>query len=642
MNISTLAKTLGISINELREVGKKNGLHVFGGRNTRIPYNSALEITKILKPDKLNKLENDDKIYLPSAITVSDFSQTIGRATGMVLRQLLMSGVMVTLNEKIDYDTASLVASEMGVEVFPEESDQFENGDNANLHLVKTIEYGTDETKKQYIERSPVVTIMGHVDHGKTTLLDFIRKSNVVATEAGAITQHISSYKIKFNGKNITFLDTPGHEAFTAMRARGSQLADFIILVVSSTEGPKPQTIEVIERAKITKTPIIVALNKTDLPNSDPEKVKTQLTTFGITPEEWGGTTPFIPLSAKTGQNVEKLLESILLHSEVAELKGEVNCPGQAIVVESNLDKTQGVVNNVLVVKGSLLVGDVIKCGLQVGRIKKMFDSEGKEIKKASVSDPVVIVGLGQIAQIGEPLVVYETIKEAQKAVDIETKQKENKIHIAFSPKNSDTGNQLNLILKADVQGSLEALKEAIIKIPQDQTKIIIKSDSVGEVGEGDVEYASTTGSTILAFHTKVSANAKNSIKKLEVNLFSSDIIYEILEWIEEELFKNIKHEIKIEVLGKAEVLGVFKSEKASIQIFGGEVKSGKILDNKKIRVIREDKELGSCEITELQKNKEKVSEINISQQFGISITGLKAKIKVGDILECIDEIIVK
>jgi translation initiation factor IF-2 len=642
MNISTLAKILGVSINDLRSAGQKQGLHVFGGRSTRIPYNAALEVTKVLRPEKLSKLQNDDRIYLPAALSVGDFAQTIGKPTGMVLKSLMMSGIMVTLNEKIDYDTASLIASDMGVEVFPENGEIFDSSDAPDLHMVRTIEYSTDESKKHYLKRSPVVTIMGHVDHGKTTLLDFIRKSNVVAGEAGAITQHIASYKIKSNNQNITFVDTPGHSAFTAMRARGSQLADFIILVVSSVEGPKPQTVEVIERAKITKTPIIVALNKIDLPGSDPEKVKTELTRFGLTPEEWGGSTPFIPISAKTGQNVEKLLETILLHAEIAELKGEIDCPAQAIVIESNLDKTQGVINNVLVVKGSLITGDVIKCGLQVARVKKMFDSEGKEIKKATISDPVMIIGLNQISQIGEPMVVYESIKAAQKAADAEAFSKENKVNLSFSPKAVDNGSQINVILKADVSGSLEALKESIIKIPQEQTKVVIKASSVGEVGENDVEFAETTGSTILAFHTKISNNAKVQIKKLEINTFSSDIIYEILEWVEEEIFKNIKHEVKIEVLGRAEILGVFKSEKVSIQVFGGEVKSGKLLDSKKVRIIREDQDLGSCEIKELQKNKEKVSEVNISQQFGISITGLKTKVKVGDILECIDEVIVK
>jgi small GTP-binding protein len=325
MNISTLAKILGVSINELRETGQKSGVYGFSGRNTRISYQSAVDITKVLKPDKLAKLSNDDKIYLPQSVKVADLAETIGKSTGLVVKTLLMNGVMATINEQIDYDTASLISAELGVEVFPEDPNFFTSDSDTETNLIKTIEYsnvaGID---KQYTNRPPVVTIMGHVDHGKTTLLDYIRKSNIVAGEAGAITQHISSYKINYQGKNITFVDTPGHEAFTAMRARGSQLADFVILVVSAVEGPKPQTIEVIERAKMAKTTVIVVLNKIDLPQSDPEKVKTEISQFGLVPEEWGGQTPFIEISAKTGKNVDKLLDAILLFAEVADLKGQI------------------------------------------------------------------------------------------------------------------------------------------------------------------------------------------------------------------------------------------------------------------------------------------------------------------------------
>lgn len=641
MNISTLAKMLGVSINELRNTGVKNGMMVFGGRNTRIPYNLALEITKILKPEKLSKLKNDDKIYLPETVKVIELAETINKPSGLVLKTLLLNGVMVTLNEKIDYDTASLISSELGVEVYPENPEQFSQTQEIDTNLIKIVEYSTDEDKKKYKTRPPVVTVMGHVDHGKTTLLDFIKKTNVVATEAGAITQHISSYKIKFKDKYITFLDTPGHEAFTAMRARGSQLADFIILVVSATEGVKPQTVEVIERAKLTKTQVIVAINKIDLPESDPERVKAEISNFGLTPEEWGGNTPFINISAKTGQNIDKLLENLLLFAEVSNLKGQVDCQGQAIVIESNLDKAEGVITNVLVVKDQIKIGDIIRCGLQIVRIKKLLSSDGKKIQVADLSDPVTVFGLNQLAEIGEHMIVYDSIKEAQKDADIEAVNRNNKIKIINHSKQI-SDNNLNLILKADVAGSLEALKESIIKIPQEQTKISIKAETIGEITDADINFAQTTNSTILAFNTKISSKAKILIKKNEINIFQSNIIYEILEWVEEQIYKNIKHDIKIETLGRAEILGVFKSEKNDISIFGGEVKFGKILDNKKIRIIRDNKVIADGEIIELQKNKTKVKEANVNQQFGLSAKGLKSKPKIGDIIECIDEIVLK
>jgi translation initiation factor IF-2 len=636
MNISTLAKILNVSIKEIRETGQKKGIYGFSGRNTRIPYNSALEVTKILRPDKLSKLENDDKIYIPNTIRVDDLSESIGKPSGMVLKTLMMNGVMVSSTEIIDFDTASLIAEELGVKVFSENPEMFDSGQNSEFDLVKTVEYDIPEDQKTYISRPPVVTVMGHVDHGKTTLLDYIRKSSVASSEAGSITQHISSYKINYKENNITFVDTPGHEAFTAMRARGSQLADFVIIVVSAVEGPKPQTAEVIERCKLSKVQVIVAINKIDLPESDVERVKTELTKFGLVPEEWGGNTPFIPLSAKTGQGVDKLLETILLFAEVASLKGEVNCPGQAIVIESLRDNTKGVMTTVLVVKDEIKVGEIIRSGICVGKIKKLTNTVGDEIECAKIGEPVIILGLPEIADIGEAIIVYKNLKQAQTdAYNEETNRAGRKI--VHNNLKASTDNSINVVLKADVSGSLEALKEAIIKIPQEEVKISIKSQGVGMVNESDLDFAETSESTILAFHTKPDNKAEVLINKRKINIVQSDIIYQILEWLESEIIARTKREIRKTVLGQAKVLKTFKSEKPSIQIFGGEVIDGKILDNKPIEVIREGQIIGQMEVQELQRNKFKASEINISQQFGMSVTG-KFKVKEGDIIQTIDE----
>jgi translation initiation factor IF-2 len=654
MNISTLAKILGISINELREVGQKNKIYGFNNRNTRVNYNAAVEITKILRPDKVMILKNDDRIYLPASLTVQEFAETIQKPVGLVVKTLMMNGIMATINEKVDYDTATLISEELGVEVFPE-SEELANmsANNVDMALTKTF---SDEALEDGVQvsRAPVVTVMGHVDHGKTTLLDTIRKANVVGGEAGSITQHISSYQIEYNGKKvtntsalikgkvgykITFIDTPGHEAFTSMRARGTQLADIIILMVSAVEGPKPQTIEVIERAKMSKTPVIVAMNKIDLPTADVEKTKQDIAAFGLVPEEWGGDTPFIEISAKNNINIDKLLDQILLIAELSEFKGYTKTQAEAVILESVMDSKIGNQSTILIIKDELSVGDVITCGGMQGKVKRILDSDDKSIQKATLAQPVTIYGLPNIAKIGDLIKVYLTVKEANNAIVMENlklKAKKTIIH----PKDNDE-DTLNLILKTDVSGSLEALKESILKIPSEKGMINIKQESVGQVNEGDVDHAKITNSTILAFHTSISTSAMAAIKSQKVDLLESNVIYELLEWVEEQMLKRIKHEIRIEVLGKAKILALFKSEKSSIQIFGGEVIDGKLLSSKSFRVIRAGEDIGRIEVTELQKMKSKVNEVNIAQQFGASATG-KLKIAKDDILECINEIVVK
>lgn len=639
MNISTLAKILGVSISELRDTAQKNNIRGFHGRNTRIPYNSAMEVTKIVRPDKAQGLKNDDKIYLPASLTVSELSEAIGKQPGIVARALVMSGVMATLNEHIDYDTAALIAEELNIKVYPE-GGAFDE-EEASQQPAPDVNHfkNTDESGKT-VTRTPVVTVMGHVDHGKTTLLDTIRHANVAGGEAGAITQHISSYQIEYNSKKITFVDTPGHEAFTAMRARGSQLADFIILVVSATEGPKPQTVEVIERAKISKTPVIVAINKIDLPNADIDKTKMDVSNFGLVPEDWGGDVPYIPISAKNNENLDTLLDTILLHAEVAELKGTVESQGTGVVVECHKDNKLGVVTTVLVTKDSLRMGDTISCGVLTGKIKRLENSEGKMIGKADLASPALLLGLSEVVNVGEEIVVHKNAKEANAAASEEIKKRASRKISTTKMDDKKTDNQIDLVLMADVQGSLEALKESITKIPQDKVKINIKRESVGEVSARDVEFAKTAEATILAFHTSIHPTVEEDIRNNVVEVIQSDIIYEILNWLEEEVLRNTTHETKTIVLGTAEVLAVFKSDKPSIQVFGGEVKDGKIFDNKPLRLMRNGEEVARYEVEELQKDRVKAKEINISQQFGVSVKG-KGKIEVGDTIECVDEQII-
>ena len=641
MNISTLAKILGVSIADLRDTAQKNSVRGFHGRNTRIPYNSAMEITKIVRPDKAAGLEDDNKIYLPPTLTVNEFAEAIGRQPGIVARALVMNGVMATLNETIDYDTAALIAEELRIKVYPE-AGAFDSEDGEEVSTGQDINHFAQDSAEggKSVARPPVVTVMGHVDHGKTTLLDTIRKANVAGGEAGAITQHISSYQIEHEGKKITFVDTPGHEAFTAMRARGSQLADFIILVVAATEGPKPQTLEVIERAKISKTPVIVALNKIDLPEADVEKVKADVSNFGLVPEEWGGDVPYIPISAKNGDNLDKLLSTILLHAEIAELKGTVETTGAGVVVECHKDPKLGVVTTALVTRDELKRGDVISCGELTGKIKRLEDAVGKTLQVAELTAPVLLLGLPDVVDVGEEILVHPSQKEASAAASEETHKRATRRVVSNKKDDGAQGDTINLVLKADVQGSLEALKESIVKIPQEKVKITIKNESVGEVNESDIEFAETAESTILAFHTNLHKNVEEDVRNGRVQVIQSDIIYEILNWLEEEVLRNTTHETKTVVLGEAEVLAVFKSDKSSVQVFGGEVKSGKILDGKPLRILRDKEEIGRFEIEELQKDKVKAKEINISQQFGISVKG-KGKIEVGDTVQSVDEVVV-
>jgi translation initiation factor IF-2 len=662
MNISTLAKVLGVSVTELKEVGVKNKIYGFNRKNTRINYNSALEITKIMRPDKLKTLKNDDNIYIAPVVTVLELAEAIDRAPGMVIRSLMMNGVMATLNEKIDFDTASLIAEELGTRIAPENSGNFEqlaNGEGQDLQMMKTFDPLSHNLKEggKLVTRPPVVTVMGHVDHGKTTLLDTIRKTNVVSGEAGAITQHISSYQIEYvpqnaedknlgknlihgkKGVKITFVDTPGHAAFTSMRARGTQLADIIILMVSAVEGCKPQTIEVIDRAKMSKTPVIVALNKIDLPNTDIDRVTQEVAGFGLVPEEWGGDTPFIQISAKNNLNIDKLLNRILLEAEVRELKGIVDVAGEGVVVETVSDPKTGIQVTVLITKGKLKVGDIIVCGGVQSKIKRLLNSDNKTVQSADITEPITIYGPTGDVNIGDMLVVYPSVKNASNAIAAEKlKQQVKKTYIHNIDASRDT---LNIILKADVAGSLEALKESILKIPQEQTTIVIKSESVGQVNETDVEFASTTDSVILAFHTSIASSAITPLKANKINIISSDIIYEILEWCEEQIVSRIKHDIRTEILGRAEVIATFKSEKNNIQIFGGEVKSGKMLAIKSFRLVRDGEVIDKLELKELQRNKSKVNEVNITQQFGCSFT-TKHKVQKGDLLECIEETIIK
>ena len=644
MNISTLAKILGVSSTDLREIGVQKKIRGFQGRNTRIPYASAVEITKVVRPDKAENLKDDDNIYLSNTLTVAELAESIDRPVGIVMRYLLTNGVMATINEKIDFDTAAIIASELNIEVRKiDENQDLSIGEAEPMDFKKM-----SSSNGTMVKRPAIVTIMGHVDHGKTTLLDRIRHTNVVDTEAGAITQHITSYQIEYKGEKITFMDTPGHEAFAAMRARGSQLADIVIIVVSAVEGVKPQTTEVIQRVKLAKTQAIVAVNKIDLPDADPMRIMQDVAAFGLVPEEWGGNVPFVQISAKQGLNVDKLLDTIILMSEVMELKGEVDCPAQAVVVESHIESKLGIVSHVIVTKDTLKVGDYVTVADTHFKVKQIQKSSGEITKIASLCEPVAILGSSQLIGTGEVLVVYPDKKSAEKvAIEEERRRSIKKIKLnrnasTLIDKKGATSN-LHLVLKADVNGSLEALKEAILKIPTEGVNLIIKDASVGQISENDLQFAQTSDSTIIAFHTSANQQALRWLKdkKEDINLIQSDVIYELLSWVEEAILSRVKKEIKITVLGKAEVLATFKSDKPTIQVFGGEVLDGKILSNKNLQVWRNGEMLGVLEVLELQKNKQKVADAFQSQQFGIS-TNAKVKVQKGDIIESIDETVVK
>ena len=572
-------------------------------------------------------------IEVPSTIQVGELAKLMAIKGNIVVKNLMGLGVVATINDVIDQETAILVVEEIGHNGVALKEENFEE-DLANL-----INY-TDEASS----RSPVITVMGHVDHGKTTLLDFIRKTKVVDGEAGGITQHIGAYEVETSKGKITFIDTPGHAAFSSMRARGANTTDIVILVVAANDGIKPQTEEAINHAKAAGVSIVVAINKIDLDGADVDKVKGDLAAKDLAPEDWGGTTQMVPVSALKGTGVDKLLESVSLEAELLELQAHHKGPAQGVVIESELDKFRGSIATFLIQNGTLKVGDLVASGNSIGKIKSIVNSDGSKIKVAGPSAAVEVLGLNSVPNAGDPFQVVENEKQAREIADYRnTKEKEKKLlkqkddsaGDLFESLGQESKKVLNVIIKTDVGGTCEAIAASLNDLSNDLAKVKIVSSGVGGISESDANLALAVDSIILGFNVRADNSAKKIIEDESIPLSYHSIIYELLDDVKARMSGLLDPIIKEEIVGTAEVLEVFNSPKFG-QIAGCNVIEGTVLRNKPVRVLRDEIVIFEGELDSLRRFKEDVNEVKNGTECGMGIKNYK-DIKPGDKIEVYD-----
>lgn len=568
------------------------------------------------------------EIELSGPLTVKELAEKMGREVSEIIKKLMLLGVMASINQEVDVDTATIVAEEFGVtvtEVEPEE-------DPTDIIEIEDA----PETLKP---RPPVVTIMGHVDHGKTSLLDVIRQTNVTAGEAGGITQHIGAYQVRYNDNKITFLDTPGHEAFTAMRLRGAKSTDIAVLVVAADDGVMPQTIEAINHAKSADVPIIVAINKMDKPGANPDHVKQQLSEHGLLPEEWGGDVIMVPVSAKQKQGIDDLLENILLVAEVMELKANPNRKAYGVVIEAQLDKGRGAVCTVLVQKGSLRVGDTVLAGTAYGKVRAMTNERGEKVKVARPSMPVEILGFSEVPQAGEIINGMDDNEARAIAEKRIAKQRVQELQATHKVTLDDIFNQiqqgelkdLNIIIKADVQGSVEALRQSLEGIKNPEVRIVIVHAAVGAINESDIMLASASNAIVMGFNVRPDANVRRAAENEKVDLRTYRVIYDAINDVESAMRGMLAPQFKEVVVGRAEVRQVISTPKAIVA--GSYVTEGRITNDSEVRLIRDGIVVFEGKVDSLRRFKDEVKEVKTSFECGISLEGYR-DIKEGDIIE--------
>jgi len=580
--------------------------------------------------DIIEHEEESNIISVPEFISTGELADVLGVDSAQVIAKTLELGIMATINQRLEMDVISLIAEEFGFQV-----EQQKDFDFIDKEEPEDDEYENNE------ERPPIVTIMGHVDHGKTTLLDNIRKSNIVATESGGITQHIGAYQVEYNGKRITFIDTPGHEAFTTMRARGAQVTDIVILVVAANDGIMPQTIEAINHSKAANVPIIVAINKTDLPGVNLDKTRQQLSDHGLLVEEWGGETIAVPISAKKGDNIDKLLEFVLLVAELSELKGNSNKKAQGIIIESKLDKGKGPVGTLIIENGSLNIGDNFICGYSYGKVRAMYDEHGNRIKAAGLSQPAQIVGFSSIPDAGDQFTVVESEAEAKQIANKRQILKRERdfraigkvsLENLYDKIKSGETKELNIVIKGDTNGSVEAIADSLEKIKTDEVKINIRHKGVGGINEADIMLASASNALIIGFHVRPTAAIRDLANKENITIRTYEIIYDVIENIEASL-KGLKAPVFEEVTtGEAEVRETFKIPRTGT-IAGCYVRNGFIKRNNKVRLIREGVIIYQGNLSSLKRFKDDVREVATGYECGIGIEGYN-DIKEKDIIE--------
>ncbi|MDV4151258.1 translation initiation factor IF-2 [Clostridium sp. AL.422] len=569
-------------------------------------------------------------VEIGETITVKELSEKIGRPTADVIKTLIFTGVMAGINQEIDFATAEKVCEKYECLVVKKEEKE-------ELEVVEE----EDVVEENLVKRPPIVTVMGHVDHGKTSLLDAIRKANVTAHEAGGITQHIGAYTVNLNGEKLTFLDTPGHEAFTAMRARGAQVTDVVILVVAADDGIMPQTKEAISHCKAAGVPIIVAINKIDRPGANIDRVKQELTEHELLAEDWGGDTICVPVSAKTGENLEQLLEMVLLTAEMAELKADPKRKAKGTVIEAKLDKGRGAVATLLIQNGTLHVGDSILVGSTYGRIRAMFDDKGKAIKNAGPSIPVEILGLSEVPSAGDRFTVVKDEKTARNMAEIrKQKLKDESFHSANRVSLEDLYNQiqegtvkeLGIIVKADVQGSVQAIKQSLEKLSTDDVRVRVIHGGVGAITETDVTLARASNALLIGFNVRPDSNATLVADKEAVEIKTYRIIYDAIEDVKSAMIGMLDPEYKEVINGKAEVRVVYKISNIGT-IAGCYVLDGKILRNSEVRVIRDGIVIFESTLASLKRFKDDAKEVASGYECGLSVDRFN-DIKEGDIIE--------
>lgn len=572
--------------------------------------------------------ESPNVVEIGEFITVGELAEKLAKPSNEVIKALIMSGVMANINQEIDYETAEKVAEKFNVLIEKKSEDK---------EIEKVVEEIDDEN---LVKRPPVVTVMGHVDHGKTSLLDAIKNSHVTAREAGGITQHIGAYTVTINGEKITFLDTPGHEAFTQMRARGAQITDIVILVVAGDDGIMPQTREAINHVKAAGVPVIVAINKMDKPQSNADKVKQELTEFGLISEDWGGDTIMVPVSAKTGMNLDQLLEMVILTAEMQELKADPDRKARGVVIEAELDKGRGAVATLLVQNGTLNVGDSILVGTTYGRIRAMFDDKGKKIISAGPSRPVEILGLSEVPSAGDKFNVVKDEKTARnmaaaRAEKLKSETMSNgrvSLEDLYSQIKEGTIKELPLIIKADVQGSVEALKQSMEKLSTDEVKVRVIHGAVGAINETDVSLANASNAIIMGFNVRPDSNAQAAADKEGITLKTYRVIYNAIDDVKAAMIGMLQPDIKEVVLGKAEIRQIYKLSSVGT-IAGAYVLEGKIVRNAEVRLIREGIVIFEGVLGSLKRFKDDAKEVTAGYECGFSIEKYN-DIKEGDIVE--------
>ncbi len=602
-----------------------------------------LRVKKDKKQAGSQTVKIERAVVTSNEIPLKVLSEKLGITAVEITKKLFREGIMKTVNESIDYDTAALIAAGMGIELEykPEKTAE---------EILSEKQADTVEEIESLVPRAPVVTVMGHVDHGKTSLLDYIRKQNVTAGEAGGITQHIGAYSVNVNGKSITFIDTPGHEAFTAMRARGAQVTDIVILVVAADDGIMPQTVEAINHAKAANVSIIVAVNKMDKTGANPEKVKQDLTGYGLVPEEWGGDTPVCLISCKTGQGIEELLENVLLVAEMKELLANPDREARGAIIEAQLDKGKGPVATVLVQNGTLRTGDNIISGTITGKVRAMIDDKGRTVKEAGPSSAVYVLGFEEVPNAGDSM--FAVSQALMKQVIEERKRKESDAMVKAASKISldevfgkiAEGNikNLNLIIKGDVQGSVEAVKQSVVKLSNEEVQVKVIHSGAGAITESDVMLADSSNAIILGFNVRPDTKAKATAERSKVDIRTYRIIYDLLDDVEAALKGMLAPKYREVYLGKCEVRQTFKITGVG-NIAGCYVKEGKIVRGGKLRIYRDDVLVVEGNVQQLKRFKDDVKEVNYGYECGCAIEGFNG-IMVGDIIECylIEQVVAK